>query len=410
MNTKSMVVKTSSLLKLVEQRIQSKRELEQNRKKQRCENEPQDSFAVVPEIPDECIFDIIVRLPIESLQTLRFVCKSWYGIVNSPVFINAHFQRSDIGLIFFTPVEKALLSSDAKINFFVESKVSEVHHWTLFDAPSLFQIKCMEIKDGKSIIKDYNTTCTGEIIAACNGLIVLKNRMKRGGLIIMNPVTRELKPLPLGTIFPTRSESYGLAFCHESSGYKLVHLFEDDLEYTCWEIMDIGSGSWRVVNGPPNGYFGYRPIFAIGALHWLRDLHWPQVDHNEYMVSMTLDDEQFMKIQLPSIGRISDRIFEMDRFLGFVSREDTNRIDVWMLRSLSGESWEKKFSISVDGFRNMVPLYCGRVHGELVFKCTDNDIYTFDHHSRLLRKIEVSKEFYTNFSLPHVNSLISWRR
>ncbi|KAI3464377.1 hypothetical protein Pfo_021040 [Paulownia fortunei] len=410
MNTKSEMGKTTSLLRLVEQRIQLKRELEEKQKKQHQNKEPQDSFVAVPDLPKDCIFNIIVQLPLESLQTSRFVCKSWYGIVNSPAFINAHLRRSDIGLIFLTPLRKGLPSSDVgktlgssatKIDFSVESKVSElqsmpVHHWPLFNPPSLFYINFMEIKDGKSTIKEYNTTCMGKIRATCNGLIILENRMKRGGLIVLNPVTRQLKTIPLGTRCSHHHESYGLAFCHESSRYKLVHLFRDDLEHIGCEIMNIGNGSWRAVDGPPDGFFGwlgYQPIFAIGALHWI-----PLVDHNEYMVSMPLDDEKFEKRPLPNTGGINDRIFEMGGFLGFVSCQVANQIDVWILRSLGSDGWEKQYSIIVDGMRNMVPLYCVRVHGELVFKCKNNDLYAYDHNLRLMKKIEVNKDVFPLFA------------
>ncbi|KAL0360083.1 UNVERIFIED_CONTAM: hypothetical protein Sradi_3692800 [Sesamum radiatum] len=312
MNTKPLVSKTTSLLRLVEERIKLKRELEENQKKQHRNKEPQDILVSVPYLHKDCIFNIIVRLPLESLQTSRFVCKSWYEIVNSPTFIYAHLQRSDIGLIFLSPVTKGLPSSvvgktsvsSVKIDFSVEAKVSElqsmpVHHWPLIDPPSLFYIKFLEIKDGKGTIKEFHTTCMGQIRATFNGLIVLDNCMKRRGLIVLNPVTRELKPIPLGTRSSPNHESYGLGFCHESKRYKLVHLFQDDLRYVGCEIMNIGSRSWRVVDGPPSGLFGwlgYQPIFAIAALHWV-----PNVDHNEYIVSMPVDVEKFEKIPLPTL-------------------------------------------------------------------------------------------------------------
>lgn len=389
--------------------------------KQLRKMEPENTLVPVPYLPKDCIFNIIVHLPIEYLLTSRFVCKSWHEIVNSPAFINAHLRRSEIGLIFLAPVRnappgydfgKTLGSSAAKISFSVESRVSElqsnsVYHWPLIDPPLLFCIKFMEIKEGQSTIKEYNTTCVGKIRATCNGLIVLENRMKKGGLVVMNPITRDLKTIPFGTRSSPQRESYGLGFLHELSVYKLVHLFKDDFEYICCEIMNIGSRSWREVNGPPNGLFGWlghQPVFAIGALHWV-----PRVEHNEYLVSMPLHDEKFRKVPLPYTAGVHDRVFEMDGFLGFASRQNTDQIDVWTLRSLGVGSWEKQYSIIVDGKRDMVPLYCSRICGEIVFKCKDNDLYAYDHHLQVMRKIEVNKESFPSIGcyFPHVNSLIS---
>ncbi|KAG8378429.1 hypothetical protein BUALT_Bualt08G0136400 [Buddleja alternifolia] len=172
--------------------------------------------------------------------------------------------------------------------------------------------------------------------------------------------------------------------------------------------MNIGSGSWRVVDGPPHGFFGsfgYGPVFALGALHWI-----PRDDHNEYVVLMLVDHESFRKIPLPHGDGIHDRVLEMSAFLGFVFRQNTNRIDVWILRSLGGESWEKKYSIDLDCTRNMVPHFCMRTYGELVFKCIDDDLYVYDQFLQFTRKVELNKECFPfiNCYFPHVNSLASW--
>lgn len=422
MTKKSAKGETSSLLEWAQERMRLKQELEDNKKKQYKNKELQGNLAAVPDLPRDCISHIIVRLPLESVVASRFTCKSWFGIVNEPTFINAHLQSSNIGLIFLTPalkghassdVGKASASSSIKVDFSVEAKVLELDstpilHWHLFNPRTQFQIKYVEIKDAKSTIREYNATCTGLIKATCNGLIVLENIVKGRGLIIMNPVTRDLKTVPLGTMSCPHRESYGLAFCNDSNSYKLVHLFQDASQYIGCEIMTIGSGPWRVVDGPPHGYMGwlgYRPIFAIGALHWV-----PLVDHNEYIVSMPLNDEKFRKITLPCTGGIHDGILEMGGVLGFVSHQSANQIDVWVLMSLGGEGWVKQHSITLDCTRNMVPLYCVRAGGELVFK-RDNDLYAYDQHLQLMRKIEVNKEWYSSpcCYFPHVNSLISGR-
>ncbi|XP_051123845.1 F-box/kelch-repeat protein At3g06240-like [Andrographis paniculata] len=393
-----------------------KRELEENQKKHHCGKETQLSLVAVSYLPKDCVFNTIVRLPLESIHASMFVCKIWYGIVNSPSFIHAHLKRSDTGLVFLTPVRNCLPS--AKTIFSVESKVSEllslpVHQWPLIDPPRLYYMKFIEIKDGKSTVKEYNTSCMGNIRATCNGLIILEHHTKSGGLVLMNTVTRELKPIPLGTRSSPHQESYGLAFCHVLGVYKLVHLFLDKLRYVECEIMDIGNGSWRwrAVDGPAFGVFGwlgYQPVFTIGALHWI-----PNIDVNEYMVSLALDDEKFVKTPLPSSCGIHDRIIEMSCFLGFVTRQDTDRIIVWILRSLSDGVWEQQYTISVESsWQSMVPLYCKGIYGEIIFRCKDDDLYVYDYCLQLVRKVEDEKQRslpLANHCYPHVNSLISWK-
>lgn len=416
MNTKSVYGKGANLLKLVEERIQ--RELEHERKKQ------QETLFIVPYLPKDCISKILVLLPLESLQKLRFVCKAWYEIVNSLVFIDAHLQGSDTGLIFLAPVMKGHPpSSDFKTSdplvkpntFSVESKVLHMQsvpicHWPCIDPSSLFYIKFMEIKDGKCTIKEYNETCIGKIRATCNGLILLENRMKKEGLVVMNPVTRELLRFPLGTQSSPHHESYGLVYCHCSSNYKVVHLFRDESQYIGCEIINIGSRSWRVMDGPSFGLLGWlgcEPVFAIGALHWL-----PLINHNEYIVSLLVDNEKFKKIPLPKSGEIHDRIIAMSGFLGFVTHhEDMNQIDVWILRGLGCEVWEKLYTIRTDCTKNLVPLYCSRIDGEIIFKKKDYDLYAYDCSLQIMSKVELKKGCFpfNGCYLPHVNSLVSWR-
>ncbi|KAL1533809.1 putative F-box protein [Salvia divinorum] len=418
---KSATGEKTSLLKWAEERMKLKRELEEEKKKQQTSKEPQDSSLVaVPCLPEDCIFHIIVRLPLESLLSSRFVCKAWYRIVNRPDFVNSHLQRSSTGLIYLTPAVKVASCSNVgsssameKNEFNVDANVLgldsvAVLHWHLFSPRTRFQIKYLEIRGSKSTIKEYNVTCTGHIKAMCNGLIVLEKVVRGRGLIVMNPVTREVETVPLGTMCVPHRESYGLAFCHESSRYKLVHLFQDASQCIGCEIMHFGSGPWRVVEGPPHGFMGwlgYPPVSAIGALHWV-----PNVDHNEHILSMPLRDEEFIKIPLPNTGGIHDRVLEIGGSLGFVSRESAIRIDVWILKSLGGEGWAKQHSIVLDCARDMVPLYCMGPGGELVFEHGEH-LYAYDRRSQLMRKVEAKNEWRTSPGcyFPHVNSLISWR-
>ncbi|XP_057793583.1 F-box protein CPR1-like [Salvia miltiorrhiza] len=393
---------TSSLLRRAEEEMKL---LEEEKKQQQ---EPKSSPIVVPHLPIDCIFHIIAWLPLESLLASRFVSKAWYGIVNAPDFINAHLQRSSIGLIYLTPDVK----SARKVDFSVDGKVLgldsvSVLHWHLFNPRTRFQIKYLEMGDGKSTIKEYNVTCTGHIKATCHGLIVLENTAKRKGLIVMNPVTREVKTEPLGTICSFQSESYGLAFCEETSRYKLVHLFKDALQYIGCEIMCIGGGTWRIVEGPPHGlmsWLGYPPVSAIGALHWI-----PHLDQNEHIVSMVVKDEEFVKTPLPKRGGIHDRVIEMDGSLGFVRYRSPIVMEVWILRSLGGGGWAKQQSVMLDWARPMVALFCVRAGGELVFKYGDH-LYAYDRRVQLMRKIEATNEWHSSPAcyLPHVNTLKSW--
>lgn len=407
-----MADKSISFLKLVKARASANKELEEEKKKQRDD--------LIPYIPIECISNVLIRLPLESIQRSRFVCKAWYRLINSAIFIEAYLQRSESVLIFLVPPKRDVFFPFGTPNLqekpnalSVESKLFQlqsvhVFQQPLFDPRSLLHIKFMEMKNGKMNIEEYNATCLGRIRATCGGLILLDNTMKKGGLIVMNPVTRKLTALPVGTLFPPHDESYGLALCHTTRQFKLVHLFRDELQFIGCEILNLGAKSWRMVDGPAFGvfgWFGYDPVFACGAIHWV-----PLIDNSEYIVSMTVHDEKFLQIPLPKNSRTHDRLLEMHGHLGFVTYEQLNQIDVWILRNLSGEGWTKQYSITVNCKRRVTPLYFSRNSGEIIFKDKDGSLYAYDCSLQLMRNIEMKKGSFPIHCchFPHVNSLLSW--
>ncbi|GFZ05998.1 hypothetical protein Acr_18g0001680 [Actinidia rufa] len=409
-----MADKSTSLLRVVQERAILKKEAEEEKKKQQ-EN-------LIPYLPRDCISNILVRLPLESLQRSRLVCKPWYKTVNSPIFIDAHLSRSENVLIFlnkltketFHPFSTASIPQEKPNTFSIEARLFQLDAVPIFQQPLLdqrskYQIQFMEIRDGKSKMGCFNATCLGQIRASCNGLILLENKLKKGRLVVLNPVTRKLISLPLGTLYEPHDESYGLVLCNYTSKYKLVHLFRDEMQYIGCEILIIGARSWKVVDGPSFGlfsWFGYNPISAIGALHWV-----PHVDRSEYIVSMTVDDEKFHKKWLPKISRTGDAIVEMGGLLCFVSHEGADRIDLWVLRSLCGEEWAKQYSITVGCMMYMVPLCCSRISGEMIFQSSkDSSLYAYDFQFEDMKTVETEEGCIplNDCYLPHVNSLVSW--
>lgn len=401
--------KAMSLLKLAEERASLKKKLEEGKQKQQVDS--------VPYLPKDCISNILIRLPLESLQRSRFVCKPWYSIIYSPTFVHDNLRRAEKVLIFLSPINRVSRRSDRDSvfrenpnTFSVEAKIFDlksVHvlHRPLIDPSSKYAIRYMMLADGKTTIGEFNATCLGKIRASCDGLIVIDNNLKKGELLIMNPITRELNLLPLGTIYPSHEESFALVNC--TQGYKLVHLFRDESQFIGCEVLRIGERSWRVVDGPSFGllkWFGYEPVFAIGALHWV-----PEIDHSEYIVSMTIDDEKFHKIMLPKVSRFNDRIMEVSDRLCFVAHEEMNEISIWMLESLSGE-WGKIYTIGVGCIRDLIPLYFPKFRWEIYFMDKDGSVFVYDFEKEQMGKVVVKKgsfPFLGGAYMIHVNSLVS---
>nr|XP_043624965.1 F-box protein CPR1-like [Erigeron canadensis] len=407
--------KAMSLLKLAEERAILKKKTDEEKRKEKLDS--------IPYISKDCVFDILIRLPLESLQHSRFVCKPWYNIIKSPRFIRDNLQRAEKVVIFLSPLNNYLrgrwADQDSVFHenantFSVESKIFDlrsVHglHRLLIDPSSKYVIRYMTFVDGKSVLGDFNATCLGQIRASCDGLIVVDNMLKKGELLIMNPVTRELSLLPLGTIYPQHDESFGLVYSG-TQGYKLVHLFRDEFGFIGCEVLNIGEKSWRDIDGPAFGlikWFGSEPVFALGALHWV-----PEIDHSEYIVTMTIDDEKFHKIMLPKSCRFNDRIMVVSQCLCFVTHEELNEISIWIMESLSEEIWTKKYTIATGCIRDLIPLYFARLKWEIYFMDKDCSLFAFDFERERMTKITTKRGNFlllgTSY-LVHVNSLVSWK-
>ncbi|KAI9200054.1 hypothetical protein LWI28_001949 [Acer negundo] len=395
-----------NLLRLVEERALSKK-IEKEQKKQE-----------VPYLSKDCVWNILIRLPIQSLSSMRFVCKPWCSIISDGNFIDAHLRCSEtvlISLRSFVLHPSKTTPPDPPNTFSVEASLLQRKPLSIFDhpfknGPSKLYIQFMEIKEGKGKIEEYNISCFGIVRASCNGLILVDNQLKRGGLIVMNPVTRKLIALPVGTINP-RNESFGFALSEVTGEYKVVHLFQDKLGYISCETINLGTRVWREVNGPSFGLFQtfeHKPVSAIGALHWL-----PEIRINDYIVSMEVDNETFHTLSLPKTGGCYDRIIEKDGFLCFVTHEELN-IDIWILKGLSREVWTKHYSLTNGSVIDMVPLLSFKVSGDIVFmRKEDGSYYVYNFKLQMMTKVEMEEGHCwssSSFMLPHVNSLVSWER
>ncbi|KAL4586366.1 hypothetical protein LXL04_011002 [Taraxacum kok-saghyz] len=405
--------KAMSLLKLAEERASLRKKLDEEKHKQQLDS--------VPYLPKDCVSNILIRLPLDSLQRSRFVCKPWYNIINSPTFVHDNLHRAEKVFIFLSPVyrisrrfdhdDQGPVFRENPNTFSVEAKIFDlksVHplHRPVIDSSSKYAIRYMIFADGKTTIHELNATCLGQIRTACDGLLVIDNKLKKGELVIMNPVTRQLDLLPLGTIYPPHDESFALVKC--TNGYKLIHLFRDESQFIGCEVLRIGGKSWKVVDGPAFGllkWFGYEPVSAIGALHWVSEL-----DHSEYLVTMTIDDDKFQKIDLPKVSRFNDRIMEVSGCLCFVRHEEMNEISIWILEILLGK-WKRIYTIGVGCIRDLVPIYFPKFKWEIYFMDKDSSVFSYDFQKKHMRKIEVKRgtfPVHKSVYMVHVNSLVSW--
>ncbi|KAK6940502.1 F-box domain [Dillenia turbinata] len=363
----------------------------------------------IPYIHDTLMFKIFLLLPAKPLVKLSSVCKAWHRIIKSSDFIETHLRGSKTVLLF---LNRSTLRRHNCFSF--EGKLGELEPFTLFPGPTLpsHGYMCLvDIHDGRGEICDLNISCDGKILASCNGLVLLKRKPKNGQerLFVINPMTRKIISIPLGTICSrSGGDSYGFMFCPSLGKYKVVHLFKDTMSYIGCEILTLGGGSWKGVDGPSSsllrGYKDYA-VPAIRALHWL-----PDTPGSEYIVSMGIEDEKFHKKTLPISSGVYDGLVEMGEFLCFVNA-GVYQIDLWTLKDLHMEDWVKQHTIILAVPMCLIPVSCLQNGKELVFKNGGgNSLYVYDCQLEIMQKVvmETGSPLACGRYFPHVNSLATW--
>ncbi|KAI8558125.1 hypothetical protein RHMOL_Rhmol04G0065000 [Rhododendron molle] len=187
----------------------------------------------ISELPDDVIFDILVKMPdIKSVIRCKRVCKKWRNLILQPCFTKSQSSRGSLppSLIFYSPPD-------------------------VFTNPARFGI--LELDDDLDCLGRQNATITfrsgiyiphelykRRLIGACNGLVCLH---VDEDIVVCNPILQGRRPL----VLPKPA--------HSSRSR-----FRDDT----WR--SIGGGghnrepfSCRLM--PPGTDF----VFVNGALYWL---------------------------------------------------------------------------------------------------------------------------------------------
>ncbi|CAH8330682.1 unnamed protein product [Eruca vesicaria subsp. sativa] len=237
--------------------------------------------------------DILSRLSVRSICSMKKVNKYWHRSVSGKYFATKQFaqSRKKPSYIACPSVNKAL-----KLYLLKPGKFSFRHHATV-DPSGKIADQCMHM------------------ISSFNGLVCCINQVsdededdyQNHQIWICNPSTEETLLLPQGRPSFLAEPSIGVAYGPDISEYKIFRIFsvgekndgEEDLLLEC-EVYSSSSGAWRsigtVLHLPM--YVGLSPhrsdhVFAGGKIYWLVSLEDPGI-----ILSVDME-ERFGVIELP---------------------------------------------------------------------------------------------------------------
>ncbi|KAJ7960847.1 F-box protein [Quillaja saponaria] len=248
-------------------------------------------------LPEDIICHILCLLPVKTLVALRCVSRQWCSLIDSPYFVKLHIEcsittSSNLTLIFHTSVDKYVrnvwddyFSHDGEnipdgglysldfVNFESESDS---------DSESEFTCTALHPLDDnpmKNVVEDASLT---QVIASCNGLLLLAERRTGYVFILWNPCTgkyHKIPELPLtDRLYFNNSrfcdDVYGFGYDLINQDYKLVWIvtkFMLNTERQQVYVYSLNSDSWRRVLDLFRYDIGFNATHAVlvnNTLHW----------------------------------------------------------------------------------------------------------------------------------------------
>lgn len=312
----------------------------------------------LPEMPDELVLEILLRLPVKSLLKFKCVCKDWHGIISGPSFIRMHLERSVSNQqrqpsYLITPHLLDYASTELWPNTFSNNiRFYRWQHESCQASASLVYARNFQRAFGSV----YG-------FAHCDGLVLLPtdNRM-----YVVNPATRDLLTLPESprrmlepSSFYRGNVGFGRDPC--TNKYKVVQCFRHATDNglggycTGMEVFTIGSSSsaaWRDAVPPyPVGNWRNATFFK-GSLFWnVRKLRQREPPESR-LLRFCLRAETFSFTTHPPCPALDHQNFamsELDGELCLAQYESSHgQVVIWMTSDGENPKWDRRYVVNVE--------------------------------------------------------------
>lgn len=327
----------------------------------------------LPELSDEIVVEILVRLPVKYLLRCTSVCKAWRAIVSDPVFIHTHLRSSAsrceqdpaflITPITFDPGEASQTTFSSHIRFY---------QWQQ-GAPN--GGKAAMFKHAKDFAGEFNQFC---YFAHCDGLVLAPTDTK---LYLFNPATRDTITLPDSERNDLRNRPRachctGLGRDPHTGKYKVVQAFFraiyagviTNVHLMGMEVLTIGGDAvWRETTRPPYPVVSWQPVLHIkGFMYWRIDGYHHEDEAPRGLLRLSLADESFHVTGLPDpdldLSFSLEVLHGQDQELCLTACTGDESLTVWTMKVDDGGGqgqWEKRYNIRSQDLCHPMALVAG---------------------------------------------------
>ncbi|KAF5204970.1 F-box domain containing protein [Thalictrum thalictroides] len=333
-----------------------------------------------PDMPDDILVDILIRLPTKSLLRFKCVCKSWCSLIQDQTFIDTHCDH------------RGHEANKKNTNFRLMELCSSG-----FQFHSVDQRAGISTQIGPSNRLYSSIGFSHPYTPSCNGLFCFL--AWTNDLIVCNPMTNENVTLPRPTFLEGMQSSekrlvrIGFGFDVISKKYKVVgctlrHYLHSPPKV---EVLTLGDRSWKIVNGGimnPSRVLD-KVVCLNGVLYWL------STPGGRVIRSFDLGDEKFGVLSTPPSIRFSKTrhwLGDLEGCLCLIDH-DNNIVDLWVLTICSDkQEWDnQRIFLPIDSRPRFYPFPVRK--GEIMMqstKATICDIYHYDQQGQVGKTIKVT--------------------
>ncbi|XP_050209277.1 F-box protein CPR1-like [Mercurialis annua] len=297
------------------------------------------------DVPIDVICGILSYLPVKSVLRFRCVSKSWYSLINDSHFKKLHLLRSHDQVLILQ-----LQCSDKYYSFYGGPFFDELISGESTQMESLF-----------TPIPNPPICNRTKVLAACDGLLLVRNCDNYGQLTLLNPSTRERRSLQDVKYcdFTPNGSFYDLGYDSSTDDYKVLlrqTFFRSDRKP--WQeinILSVKTNCWRKFNYV--GVFGERKnaVNLNGSLNWVH-MHCctpEQVSKGKFktakIVSFSLANETITEMEHPCYYN-DFTLLDLGVLQGClclaVAEGRTPSFTIWLMKEFGAtSSWTKVITI-----------------------------------------------------------------
>ncbi|XP_057497579.1 putative F-box protein At1g12855 [Actinidia eriantha] len=329
--------------------------------------------------PRDVVIDILARLAAKDLCTCRCVSKQWLNLISDPSFKKLHFH----------------LSKKKPRLLFVTDLISPTCDLFMFTP----------CDDGICDYFSLNITCehTFRRIFGSDLICVIDGR----AVYVSNPSIHEVARLPDWNHSSLSTAGVGLGYLASMNEYKIVQFYylnDQGFNY------EVGVEIYTLKDGRPNlGFWRKVEIFPSMRMLWVEysvvangGIYWlftEEVYGEEKIVSMDLENEDFMNIRCPEVCIDVDKgdktsLIELKGFLCFAHFSQKDSVmNLWMLKDQETHFWLKEYTID---FRGIPGSYTGLGYvpwddhvGEIsIYSSKENRLLFYNIENKRFRRVK----------------------